>query len=291
MATAKTTKPKARSGRRTGALVARGRPGEADGPDRIVAEPKGQLRTADLPLWPGKNRYGVTDLLLEFQAAELPCPVVRWGEIYRGAGIPGGTHHFYVDDFQFSGLWSRPWKVGTSKCAVAVEPNYSIGPAAQTPRWKALQFIGQKRWLARYWQEQYGVRIIVDLNVHPDYRDISILGVPRGWRAYATRVHPDTPWEWVEDDWALACERAGTDDIFFAVFGGHWEAMQRCRDNGWVWHRSGRDWRRPQSTFVPPENERFAYRMPPKAPPESPSSDNCPLLSNALPADAAGETD
>lgn len=231
-------------------------------------------RTADLPLWPGKNRWDVTDLRADMQAREMPDPVVRWGEIYRGATITGGTHHFYIDDFQFSGLWRYPSKLPTSNCAVAIEPNYSAGPRGVTPAWQVLQGIAYKRWLARYWQE-CGVRIVVDLNVHRDWWDLALLGVPRGWASYATRVHADEPDAWgrVEDTYDLAVQRAGTEGgLFFVVFGGGEATRRRCISNGWLWHRSTRVWRKPRPgklppTFVPPEHERHVHRMPPKPPP------------------------
>lgn len=224
----------------------------------------GRRPSSDYDLMPGKNRYGVTDLRFDLQADGLPEPIVKWGEIYRGAFITGGTHHFYTDDYKFSALWSEPSPLGTSKCAVAVEPNYSIGP--QTPRWQAIEKVAMKRWLARYWQEEFGVRIVVDLNVHPDHWDVAMLGVPQGWRSYATRVHADEEdaWERVEGTFDLACERAGTDRILFVVFGGSLAVRNRCWANGWLWWRCNRNWRDPTGTLVPLEHERLIHRMPPR---------------------------
>jgi hypothetical protein len=220
--------------------------------------------SANYDLMPGSNRYGVTDLRLDLQAEYLPEPVVKWGALYRGATITGGAHHFYTDDYKFSGLWGRPSTIGSSLCYCTVEPNFSIGP--QTPRWQAIEKIAMKRWLARYWQEEYGIRIIVDLNVHPDAYDIALLGVPKGWKSYATRVHrdEDVSWDDIEDQYDLAVDRAGHDAIFFAVFGGGLQTRAKCRANGWVWHRCSRNWRDISETFIPPEHERIIHRMPPQ---------------------------
>lgn len=244
---------------------------------------KGTFKTADLPLWPGSNRYNITDLRPDLQAMEMPDPVVKWGSLYRGALITGGTHHFYTDDYKFSGLWSTPSKVGTSRCAVAVEANYSIGP--ETPRWQAVQRIAQKRWLARFWQEYYGIRIVADLNVNPAFYDLAFLGIPRGWRSYATRVHADADvgWEDIEAAFDLACERAGTDDLFFCVFGGGTRTRLKCLSHGWLWHRCSRNWRQ-REDFVPAsEGLRHVHRMPPKMPPLD------TLCQPPEPAEAAGD--
>lgn len=228
-------------------------------------------KTSDLPLLPGNNRYGITDLRLDMQALELAEPVTKWGANLGGryCTITGGTWHFYTDDYKFQrftqGLrkcgclekcphrfWSYPRAILKSRAAYCVEPNYSCGPRDVTPRWQVVERIAKKRWLARMWQE-WGIKIVVDLNVHPDHDDLVLLGVPKGWRSYATRMHSATDWQFIEDCYDMAVEHAGTEAILFAVFGGGPTARRRCRSNGWLWFRAGRDWRNNSDGFLPEE--------------------------------------
>jgi hypothetical protein len=122
------------------------------------------------------------------QADGAPAPVVRWGSRARTARVTGGTVHFYTDDYRFRALMApgKAMDVPASGCAVAVEPNWSTAPPPRMARLEALLLIRRKRLLARSWQRM-GLRILVDLNVDPAWADLSLMGVPLGWRAYATR--------------------------------------------------------------------------------------------------------
>jgi hypothetical protein len=118
-------------------------------------------------------------------------------------------------------------------CVVAVEPNFSV--CDETPAAEALWWAYNKRRIAYRWQE-LGVRVICDLNVGPRHREINLLGVPKGWTAYATRAHRGAPFEAIHDEFLLACEHAGTEEILFVVFGGGRKRIgQYCRHNGWPW--------------------------------------------------------
>jgi hypothetical protein len=101
------------------------------------------------------------------------------------------------------------------------------------PRAEALWSVFQKRWAARFWQSQ-GIRVFVDLTVDPEFRDLNLLGVPKGWSAFATRWlerHADS----VGEEYALACESAGDTTPLFVVIGGYVEAKKVCQERGWVW--------------------------------------------------------
>jgi hypothetical protein len=125
---------------------------------------------------------------LGMQAEGVPAPVVRWGSRARTAEVAGGTVHFYTDDYRFRALMApgKAMDVPASGCAVAVEPNFSTAPPPRMARLEALLLIRRKRLMARSWQRM-GLRILVDLNVDPAWADLSLIGVPMGWRAYATR--------------------------------------------------------------------------------------------------------
>ena len=165
-------------------------------------------------------------------AAGLEAPVVKWGTISRGAPMPG-TYHLYSHDYKFSTLIRHPEAIRASGCRVAVEPNFSTHEAMAGA--EILWWTYQKRRIARLWQA-WGVRILVDLNVSRKARAFNLLGVPRGWRAYATRAHRGVPFDALHDEFCLAADHAGTDDVLFCVFGGGRGRVGRhCLANGWAW--------------------------------------------------------
>jgi hypothetical protein len=115
-----------------------------------------------------------------------------------------------------------------------VEPNYSI--YKDFPPAVAIYRTYQKRWLARYWQSQ-GVRVFVDLNVNPDYYDINFLGVPDGWRAFATRGYGDRL-HYTELELQKAKEKAAGESVLFLVYGGGKKVKAGCEAHavdGVVW--------------------------------------------------------
>jgi hypothetical protein len=187
------------------------------------------MRAAN-PVPPREEWPWIPDLDPAMQAERVVAPVHTWGS--RGRSLPNpGTYHFYVDDYQFNALWERPDDLLASGCAVAAEVNYTT--LADTPKMGVLWTIYRKRVLSCYWQMR-GVRILADLNVHPEHRSLALVGVPRGWRAYADRFHARVGVDALEADWRLAIDHAGTDDILFAVFGGGRRARLLCESRGWV---------------------------------------------------------
>jgi hypothetical protein len=174
--------------------------------------------------------WGIPTLDPALQAAEIVAPVVKWGTIPRG--LRAGTIHMYTTDYKFTRLWIDPAKFVAARPAVAVECNFSTH--AGMPRAEALWGIYRKRALSRRWQEA-GIRIVVDLDVEPCFRDLALLGVPRGWDAYATRIHRGIPFSVVEEDHALAVAHSGRPDPLFVVFGGGQRVQVACRDRGWPW--------------------------------------------------------
>lgn len=142
-----------------------------------------------------------------------------------------GTYHFYTDDYKFDALWKDPTPIINAGCVNAVEINFSTNP--QMPAAEVLYRIYKKRWLARYWQSK-GVRIFVDLNVAEPFHDLNLLGVPTGWKAYATRGYTDRLPDILQQH-SLACQRAATTDILFVVIGGGKTVKAECQAQGWVW--------------------------------------------------------
>jgi hypothetical protein len=190
------------------------------------------LTRADVPdaKWPSDNEFEIPLLNLHWQANAVDMPFVLWGSQSRRTAQPG-TYHFYTDDYRFDSLWEDPTPLVNSRCTAAVECNFSV--YENTPRILALYRIYLKRWLARFWQSQ-GVRIFVDLNVAREFRFDNLLGVPTGWRSYATRGYEDRPNDTM-NEFELACDRAGTTDILFVVYGGGAKLRSMATHHGWIW--------------------------------------------------------
>lgn len=203
---------------------------QTDGASDSLESDDDPLTRLDVPdaLWATDNDWGIPTLDLRKQADALDLPITRWGSISRHNARMPGTWHFYTDDYKFDALWDDPTPVVNSGCVNVIEPNFSTGQ--QMARAVALWGVFRKRWLARWWQSQ-GVRIFVDLNVEPQFHDLNLLGVPTGWRSYATRGDLDL----IEQDYAVACEHAGTDDLLFVVYGGPKALKTLCVERGWIW--------------------------------------------------------
>lgn len=188
----------------------------------------------DVPdaIFPSDNAWGVPLLNADLQAQGLELPLNRWGTVGRKTRMQG-TYHFYTDDYRFEGVWADPAPLINSGCRSVVEPNFSTN--ALMPRAVVLWHVYRKRWLARFWQE-FGVRVWVDLALDVAHRDLALLGVPKGWKSYATYTYTrDYPLEWLIGDYELAVEHAGTDQILFLVYGGDTPIEQLCRKRGWLW--------------------------------------------------------
>jgi hypothetical protein len=190
-------------------------------------------------IWPSDNAYDVPSLLPELQADQVPGPITTWGTQGARRGMPG-TWHFYTSDDKFEPVWKRPQRVLLSRPACVVEPNFST--TDQTPLALSLWHIYRKRWLARYWQ-QCGLRVFVDLNVdqslnHPipmlEGVRVNLLGVPQGWKAYASRAHGNQP-ETLVDEWEIAREHSGEEHPLFLVVGGGRSVKALAMEHGWVW--------------------------------------------------------
>jgi len=204
---------------------------EQEGVTEFASDSPEQVVTKDDAFdiwWPSDNEWGIPSLDITAQADHVARPFTRWGSSSRKNAMPG-TYHFYTDDYKFMALWDDPTPVPNSGCKAAVEPNISTG--SQSPKAAALFSVYQKRWMSRFWQE-YGVPVIVDLNVHPDFRDINLLGVPRGWRSYATRGSDGL--DWIEGDCKAAEFLAGTTDLTFVVYGGPKALAETCQQRGWL---------------------------------------------------------
>jgi hypothetical protein len=189
--------------------------------------------------------WGIDNLDLKMAATrediENGLPWVRWGTTARKDKYPGRCVHYFVDDWKFTAIQKHPEALVKTGASVAVEPNFSTWPGQ--PLAESLWTIYRKRRISAWWQTK-GVKILVDLNVAPEVRKIAILGVPDGWKSYATRKHPDMPWSETFREHELACGRAGTDGILFCLFGGGKEARKISEERGWLWCQGRPPWRK-----------------------------------------------
>jgi hypothetical protein len=192
-----------------------------------------QYTLADVPftaVWPSDNSGGIPLLDINLQAQALEQPITLWGTSKR-KGRYGGTILFYVDDYRFERVWRDPSVVPNTGCISIVEPNFTT--TRHMPAAVAAYKIYQKRWLARWWQS-LGIRVFVDLNVSPAFQKFNLMGVPKGWRSYATRGSNDHL-DWLDNEYQLAYERAGTTSILFVVYGGGNVCREHCLQRGYLW--------------------------------------------------------
>lgn len=183
-------------------------------------------------IWPSDNEYDIPLLDLNKQSDAVDLPVLVWGSLNRTSKNKG-IWAFYTDDYRFNGVWRNPKTVIDSGCVSVIEPNFTI--TNQTPVAMALWGVYKKRWLCRYWQEFGNVKIFVDLNVGRRYADFNLMGVPRGWKAYATRGY-ELQLDDLDFEHTLATQYAGTDDVIFLVYGGGKAVQEKCRQlRGAVW--------------------------------------------------------
>ena len=177
------------------------------------------------------NDWGIPTLDSNLQAEYVVVPVERWGRMARHGTTMPGTWHFYTEDYKFNNLWSNQNILRETGCVNAIEPNISTNE--QMPKAVALWGVYRKRWIARFWQSQ-GIRIFVDLNVDRAFTEINLLGVPQGWRSYATRGY-DNDIALLEYDYQIALQHANRDDILFVVLGGGKRIQAMCKERAWHW--------------------------------------------------------
>ena len=187
-------------------------------------------------LFPTNNQYGIPLLRLDRQADFVDAPVEGWGSLSRRDRMRG-TWHFFVDDIKFSNLWSRPDMVINTKAVSAVEVNYTTNN--QMPKAVGLYRIYQKRWLARYWQEE-GLRIFVDLNVADEFDEMNLLGVPEGWSSFATSAS-DSKLDLLGRQLRVAKGIAGANYLNFMVYGGGQKTIDFCAENDLVFIADARN--------------------------------------------------
>lgn len=196
----------------------------------------------DVPdaLWPSDNDFGIPLLDINMQALSIDQPCAVWGVAERTANMKG-TWLFYTEDYRYEALWTDPSRVINTSCINAVEPNFSC--YSNMPSVVAMWQIYRKRWIARWWQSM-GVCVIVDLNVAPVHYAFNRMGIPAGWRTFATRGYSNRLNE-CHAEYQQACEIAGGGVTpLFVVYGGGQAVKDECKLNGWLWIPEAQDMRK-----------------------------------------------
>ena len=174
-------------------------------------------------LLPSSNGLGIPNLRLDVQPTGIPVPCMPWGSVARGRPMLG-TWHFFVDDTRFGALLKDPAALLATGCAAVVEPN--ITTYEQSPRIEVLWSVHRKRCFARTVQDM-GLPVFVDVNVPRRFHADALLGVPRGWKAFATRGYAARPDD-LRAEHDLACDHARGVPLLLVVGGGRGvEALTR----------------------------------------------------------------
>lgn len=180
-------------------------------------------------VFPG-DKYGIPVLDKGQQAEAIEPPFNVWGSRPRSMKH-GGTNCFYTHDYKFSALWKHPEALIVAGCGVSVEANFSTSDVM--PFAVGIYYTFAKRWLARFWQKN-GIRIIVDLNVSEKFMNVNMIGVPRGWKSYATRAQKGSN-ILLPKMYRAARKRAGEEGVMFLVYGGGEKIEKMCNENNWIW--------------------------------------------------------
>lgn len=188
---------------------------------------------------PTDNEWQIPTLRADVPA-RVELPVIPWGSVARASAIHRGILCCYVDDYRFARLLDDPLQLIETGCKQAVEPNVSL--FLDTPMAYALWVTYRKRYCSRLWQDA-GVGILVDLCVPAEFESINLIGVPRGYRWWATRGFAARPGD-VQRECATAARYGGPDAVV-VVYGGGKPIRELCRTiPNAVWAQQFADGRR-----------------------------------------------
>ena len=182
-------------------------------------------------LYDSDNEFDIPNLLLDQQPERgVLLPFAAWGADSR-LRKDIATYCFYVEDYRFEAIWKDPTIVINSGCAAVVEPNLSLFDT--TPIAYGLQQIYKKRWIARYYQE-CGIKVYADLNVARRFKEYNMLGIPKGYNAFATRGYSDKI-EYLLEEIEVARQISGLERPNMIVYGGGAKIEQVAKENGLVY--------------------------------------------------------
>ena len=180
------------------------------------------------------NDWEIPVLDDSMQATSVDIPFLAFGEQKRTLNLQGnGTVHFYVDDYRFASVYEHPEKILAHNPRNIIEPNFSLfldmAPAF------GLQAVYKKRVVARMMQDR-GIRVFVDLNVCQKFIKLNLIGVPNGWRSFATRGYSDRlPGLELEYRIAETSASFANRKPLFVVYGGGQKCKDFCKEVGAIY--------------------------------------------------------
>lgn len=177
-------------------------------------------------IYDSNNEFEIPNLLLSEQADKgIVLPFSAWGaDTRQKKGV--STYHFYVDDYRFEAIWKNPIQVLESGVQALVEPNLSLFDT--TPIAYGMHQIYKKRWISRYFQE-CGIKVYADLNVAKKFQRYNMLGIPKGYNAFATRGYADRE-EYLKEEIKIAQEISGNEIPNMIVYGGGESIKKLCTE-------------------------------------------------------------
>lgn len=130
-------------------------------------------------LFASSNAFGIPDLL-HTSTERIPTWLVPYRQRIRAnEPLDDGGVHFFLDDYRFETVWSRPFKAleALAPYEMVLTPDFSL--YRDWPLLLQLWNTYRNRWCGRFWQEQgYSVIPTVSWSTVDSY-DFCFLGVPR----------------------------------------------------------------------------------------------------------------
>jgi hypothetical protein len=130
-------------------------------------------------LYPSSNEYGIPDLTHVPQAA-LPDWLVPYGQRLRSdESFADGAVHFFLDDYRFETVWSRPRKAlqYLRRFDTLLTPDFSL--YRDTPLALQIWNTYRSRWCGAFWQAQ-GFTVIPTVSWStPDTYEFCFAGLPQ----------------------------------------------------------------------------------------------------------------
>ena len=149
-------------------------------------------------LFPSRNAYGIPDLQ-HAPTGRVPAWLVPYRQRLRSQEAPeDGAVHFFLDDYRFETVWSRPYKAlaALAPYQMLLTPDFSL--YRDWPLTLQLWNVYRSRWCGRFWQaEGFTVIPTVSWSTAASY-DFCFLGVPRRGvvAVSAVGVNLDAPLEY-----------------------------------------------------------------------------------------------
>lgn len=129
-------------------------------------------------VFPAANAWGIPDLMRS--VGPLPRWAAPYGQRIRRTDMDGGMLHFFLDDYRFEAVWSRPQQTlsGIRRWGTVVTPDFSL--YRDDPLAVQLWNTYRNRWLGAYWQRA-GIHVVptISWSTEPSYA-FCFAGVPQG---------------------------------------------------------------------------------------------------------------